>query len=184
MLIYISFIWIQEESYTLHGINGPGRHQAERGAHTPTGLVCLFKLQMTGDGVFVCEGPWIWRRFCVKLQVLVHFTHIYTLSMLFTVRLFLTDSFCFIHRRSSVWDVPEMDQSTGLEGSYICTPNLLALELNPSLSLLIFLTYKKLRHCGNCQARSDPHMENSPSATQRHWLEPFQISTVKQAASD
>ncbi len=116
--------------------------------------------------------------FCVKLQVLVHSTHIYTLSMLFTVRSFLADSLCFIHRRASVWDVPEMDQSTGLEGSYTRTPNLLALELNPSLSLLIFLTYKKLRHCGNCQAISDPHMENSPSATQWHWLEPFQISTV------
>ncbi len=103
VLIYISFIWIQEESYTLHGINGPGRHQAERGEHTPTVLVCLFKLQMMGDGVFMCEGHWIWRRFCVKLQVLVHFTHIYTLGMLFTVRFFLADSLCFIHRRSSVW---------------------------------------------------------------------------------
>jgi len=44
----------QEERHTLHGINGPGRHQAERGAHTPTILVCLFELQMMGDGVFVC----------------------------------------------------------------------------------------------------------------------------------
>lgn len=128
--------------------------------------------------VCVCEGYWIWRRFGVKLQVLVHFTHIYSLSMLFTVPLFLADSFCFIHSRSSVWDVLEMDQSIRLEGSYTHTPILLALELNPSLSLLIFLTWKKLRHCGNCQARSDPHMENSPSATQWHWLEPFQISTV------
>lgn len=46
----------QEERYTLHDINGPGRHQAER-EHTHTyyfGVVCLFELQMMGDGVFVC----------------------------------------------------------------------------------------------------------------------------------
>lgn len=62
------------------------------------------------------------------------------ISML-TVCLFLADSLCFIYRRSSVRDVPEMDQSTGIEGSYTHPPNLLALELSPPLSLLIFLTY-------------------------------------------
>ncbi len=130
---YLHFLHMNSRrSYTLHGINGPGRHQAERGAHTPTGLVCLFKLQMTGDGVFVCEGPWIWRRFCVKLQVLVH-SHISTLLVCSSqCACFSQTHFCFIHRRSSVWDVPEMDQSTGLEGSYTRTLNRLALELNPS----------------------------------------------------
>lgn len=162
LLIYIPLLWIQEERYTLQGINGTGRHQVKKeSTHTHTYHCGVFIWTANDGGWSVCVWDARYGRGLVLNWRSWSISHISTLLVSFSQCACFSEGPLASYTDASLYWTSQTDQSTRLERNTHTqthhTPNhrmdwkMHSLNRKPSLSFFMSFSLlgREKRH--NCE---------------------------------